>query len=76
MSVKDTVVEETASEMLWGFYTEINSADHIIPFLNYALLPDTGAAVFQSVQQLLDGSLEPQAAMDAWEAAAVEEYGQ
>jgi len=76
MSVKDTISEETASELLWGFYTEITNADHIIPFLNYALLPDSSAAVFESIQQLLDGSLEPQAAMDAWEAAAVEEYGQ
>jgi raffinose/stachyose/melibiose transport system substrate-binding protein len=75
MSVKDTVSEETASEMLLSFAAEISNADHIIPFLDYALLPDTSAEVFQATQQLLDGSLEPQAAMDLWEAAAAEEYG-
>jgi raffinose/stachyose/melibiose transport system substrate-binding protein len=75
MSVKDTVSKATASELLWGFYTEIQNADHIIPFLNYALLPGTAEAIFQGLQQLLDGSKTSQQVMDGWEAAAAADYG-
>jgi len=74
MSVKNTISQANTDPMTWRIYSDINNASVLIPFLNYALLPDTSAAVFQSIQQIMDGSAAPQAAMDAWEAAAVKEY--
>lgn len=75
MPVKDTIVEADADPMTWSFYSDINNASVIIPFLDYALKADTASAVFESLQQILDGSADPQTAMDNWEAAAATEYG-
>jgi raffinose/stachyose/melibiose transport system substrate-binding protein len=75
MPVKDTINEADADPMLWSFYTDINNASVIIPFFDYALKADTAAAVFESLQQILDGSIDPQAAMDNWETTAATEYG-
>lgn len=74
MSVKNTISQANTDPMTWRIYSDINNASVLIPFLNYALLPDTSAAVFQSIQGIMDGTAAPQAAMDAWEAAALKEY--
>ena len=75
MSVKGTINQADADPMTWSFYTDITNASVIIPFLDYALKPDTASAVFESIQQILDGSATPKAAMDKWEAAAAADYG-
>lgn len=75
MPVEDTIDQAAVDAMTWAFYEDIINAENMIPFLNYALTPDTAEAIFIGLQQVLDGSLDPQAVMENWEAAAVKDYG-
>jgi raffinose/stachyose/melibiose transport system substrate-binding protein len=75
MSVKDTMNIAAADPLTQRIYNDINSASYMIPFLNYGLETDTSTAAFSGIAQILDGTLDPQTAMNQWEAAAVKEYG-
>jgi len=76
MPVNDTVQQDAVDEMTWAFYEDIINAENMIPFLNYALTPDTSEAIFLGLQQIVDGSLDAATVMENWEATAVEDYGQ